>query len=94
MRLIDTRQLEFKEFLGSNIPEYAVLSHCWGDDEVSYHNFLTGRKQHGLRYKKIIDCCGLALEQGLSWAWVDTCHIDKSSSAELFGSYKLNVPVL
>ncbi|KAK4495101.1 hypothetical protein PRZ48_013428 [Zasmidium cellare] len=83
MRLIDTRQLKFKEFLGSDIPEYAILSHCWGDDEVSYHDFLAGRKQDGLGYKKITDCCALALEQGLSWAWVDTCCIDKSSSAEL-----------
>lgn len=83
MRLIDTRHLKFKEFLGSNIPEYAILSHCWGDDELSYHDFLAGRKQDGLGYKKIIDCCALAVEHGLSWAWVDTCCIDKSSSAEL-----------
>ena len=31
----------------------------------------------------MIETCRLAREQGLSYAWIDTCCIDKSSSAEL-----------
>jgi hypothetical protein len=34
-------------------------------------------------YKKITETCGLALEMDIEYAWVDTCCIDKSSSAEL-----------
>lgn len=34
-------------------------------------------------WQKIEYICRQALEDGLQWAWVDTCCIDKSSSAEL-----------
>ena len=34
-------------------------------------------------WKKIIDCCRLAHSQGFQWVWIDTCCIDKTSSAEL-----------
>lgn len=34
-------------------------------------------------YHKIKRCCEKALECRLQWAWVDTCCIDKTSSAEL-----------
>ncbi len=34
-------------------------------------------------YAKIKGCCRQAQEDGLAYAWVDTCCIDKTSSAEL-----------
>lgn len=34
-------------------------------------------------YSKIHDFCTLARKDGLNWAWIDTCCIDKRSSAEL-----------
>jgi hypothetical protein len=34
-------------------------------------------------YSKIRNHCAEALRNGYAWAWVDTCSIDKSSSAEL-----------
>jgi hypothetical protein len=34
-------------------------------------------------FSKIIETCRLARERGLGYAWIDTCCIDKSSSAEL-----------
>ncbi|KAI0858778.1 hypothetical protein F4860DRAFT_484784 [Xylaria cubensis] len=34
-------------------------------------------------YPKIRTCCDLAAAQGISYAWVDTCCIDKLHSAEL-----------
>ncbi|KAI1379115.1 HET-domain-containing protein [Hypoxylon crocopeplum] len=34
-------------------------------------------------YKKIVLTCKQAERDGLGWAWVDTCCIDKTSSAEL-----------
>jgi hypothetical protein len=38
MRLlkVDSPELELVEFFGNKIPEYAILSHTWGDDEVLY----------------------------------------------------------
>lgn len=86
MRLIHTGRLEIEEFFGSDIPQYAILSHCWGDNEVTYEDFLKGRKRKTAGYRKIKDCCWLARQygpNGLDWAWIDTCCIDKRSSAEL-----------
>ena len=34
-------------------------------------------------YKKILDTCLQAQKDGYEWVWVDTCCIDKRSSAEL-----------
>ena len=83
MRLINTFTLEFEEFFDSEIPEYAILSHCWGKDEVSFQGFVRGSRRQTAGYQKIADCCRLAKQHSLDWAWVDTCCIDKTSSAEL-----------
>ena len=85
MRLIHTEKLEFKEYFESKLPKYAVLSHCWDKSELSYRDFLergSGTLSDS-RTKKILDCCSLSKDAGLDWAWIDTCCIDKSSSAEL-----------
>ena len=37
MRLINTTSLEMREFFDP--PEYAILSHRWSDEEVSYEDF-------------------------------------------------------
>lgn len=34
-------------------------------------------------YKKIVGCCEQASADGYEWVWIDTCCIDKRSSAEL-----------
>ena len=84
MRLLNTMTLEFKEFLGTNIPDYGILSHVWSSEEVSHKNYLArrGKGTHG--YKKILKLCELARNLDyLEWVWIDTCCIDKRSSAEL-----------
>ena len=85
MRLIHVPTGELEEFLGSNIPRYAILSHTWGDDEVSFRDYDTARlsRDHSAGMKKIEGCCALARKANIDYAWVDTCCIDKSSSAEL-----------
>ena len=83
MRLIQASTLKLPEFLGQDIPPYAIFSHTWGEDEASYHQFYDPNT-HGLaRFDKIKQCCALARKDGLDYVWVDTCCIDKSSSAEL-----------
>ena len=71
--------------LEAETPPYAVLSHRWGRarDEVTIKEF--GQPQTRLKpgYKKIESCCRQALKDGLAYAWVDTCCINKESSAEL-----------
>lgn len=85
MRLINCSTLQLEEFFGSNIPQYAILSHTWGSEEVSFSDFVgqpaIARAKEG--YKKIEFTCAQASWDGLEYAWIDTCCIDKSSSSEL-----------
>ncbi|KAI6032537.1 heterokaryon incompatibility protein-domain-containing protein, partial [Pisolithus marmoratus] len=70
---------------------YAILSHRWAV-EVCYEE-LTGlpRMEARMRdqvrqrdgYRKIINSCKQAMKDGYEWLWIDTCCIDKRSSAEL-----------
>jgi hypothetical protein len=83
MRLLNACTLELQTFVHS-IPPYVILSHCWEDDEVVFSNLsdLTSAKEKkGLG--KIDMICRLAVHDGFGYVWIDTCCIDKSSSAEL-----------
>lgn len=84
MRLLDTRTLKIHEFQGSQIPPYAILSHRWEEEEVTYQDLQSGPDvcQRRLGFAKIQKCCQQAVIDGLEYAWVDTCCIDKSSSAD------------
>ena len=84
-RLLDTTTLELVYF--HNPPsEYTILSHCWGDEEVSFQEWLN-RQTNDIStrkgFLKVSTFCARALRDGYSLCWVDTCCIDKSSSAEL-----------
>ena len=83
MRLLHTKDLRLEEFFDAQIPEYAILSHRWEEDEASYQDWIDGKKQSGKGYHKIINCCRVAARAGHDWVWIDTCCIDKKSSAEL-----------
>ena len=83
MRLINTETFDLKAF-GSRPPPYAILSHTWGEEEVTFQDISdmwAARKKKG--FAKIKRCCRQALRDGYDWVWVDTCCIDKTSSAEL-----------
>lgn len=68
-----------------NSTAYAILSHVWGkdEDEVSYEDMVSGHPEAKRGYRKLFNCCKQAHQDGLSYAWVDTCCINKTSSAEL-----------
>ena len=91
MRLLHTRTLRFKEFYDDDIPKYAILSHRWGDDEVTFRDmqYLDAEKIGNMsnrryrKFKKLNKFCRKARQRQHEWAWIDTCCIDKSSSAEL-----------
>ena len=72
-------------YIGCRIPCYAILSHTWEADneEVTFQDLRneTGSSKAG--YRKIEFCAKQALEDGLQYFWIDSCCIDKSSSAEL-----------
>ncbi|RYP47961.1 hypothetical protein DL768_006058 [Monosporascus sp. mg162] len=86
MRLLNVRTLEFEEFIdgvGIDVPLYAILSHTWGEMEVSFADHVGQQSWSKKGYEKIRGCCMLAESEGFQYAWMDTCCIDKSSSAEL-----------
>ncbi|KXJ96073.1 heterokaryon incompatibility protein-domain-containing protein [Microdochium bolleyi] len=87
MRLLsfdDQDKLQWTEFPDAKVPPYAILSHTWEDEEVSYADLVAGRAQNRLGYQKIMFCGRqAAARDGLSYFWVDSCCIDKESSAEL-----------
>jgi hypothetical protein len=89
LRLINTTTLKLELITGQSIPKYAILSHTWGEEEILYGEMmgLNGQSSQlaALKsgYLKIQGMCEKARSLGFEYAWVDTCCIDKSSSAEL-----------
>jgi hypothetical protein len=84
MRLLDTSTLQLADFFGRPIPRYAILSHTWEDDEVLFQDMadlVNARSKAG--FAKIEGACALAASNTFQYIWIDTCCIDKSSSAEL-----------
>jgi hypothetical protein len=93
MRLLNTETLELRLFIPSSVPDYVILSHRWNaqtSEECSLEDMTKSpisdpnspaRKKQG--FLKIQGACLLALEDQYSWIWIDSCCIDKSSSAEL-----------
>jgi hypothetical protein len=69
------------EFFGDEDPPYAALSHTWVLNEVTFKEI--DRNGYKFGSIKIDGCCRQALNDGLEYVWIDTCCIDKSSSAEL-----------
>ncbi|KAF2825580.1 HET-domain-containing protein, partial [Ophiobolus disseminans] len=84
MRLLNAETLRFKTFFSDDqTPPYAILSHTWGDEEVSYQDMMYEEVIDNLSYQKIIETAKIAKQKHLDYFWVDTCCIDKTSSAEL-----------
>ncbi|MDI1489141.1 MAG: hypothetical protein OHK93_008419 [Ramalina farinacea] len=85
MHLLHTSRLELQEFIGDDIPKYAILSHTWGDQEVLFRHVWEKDFPPGasMGSRKIRNACALAVKDGWEYIWVDTCCINKESSAEL-----------
>jgi hypothetical protein len=73
------------EYVGRDIPRYAILSHRWGADheEVTLRDFVEGTGKSKAGYCKLTFCGKQAANDGLRFFWIDTCCIDKASSAEV-----------
>ena len=87
------RRTKVLEFRDDETTKYAILSHRWIDptevdcEEMADLAKMDKQEQDEIRsrlgYKKIVDTCKQAKKDGYEWVWVDTCCIDKRSSAEL-----------
>ncbi|KAI7208029.1 hypothetical protein KC343_g3766 [Hortaea werneckii] len=95
MWLINVTSRTLEWFDESQRPPYAILSHTWERDEIGFHDMpkvgtvyspdnaggfaLTDRQG----YRKLDFTCQQAVQHGLSYIWIDSCCIDKDSSAQL-----------
>ncbi|KAI0708166.1 heterokaryon incompatibility protein-domain-containing protein [Cerioporus squamosus] len=93
MWLLSTDRAVLQSFASpEDVPDgYATLSHVWDEEEQSFQDVQrierecasTGKNPRDLVSEKIRRCCELAESHGYKWVWIDTCCIDKTSSAEL-----------
>jgi hypothetical protein len=83
MWLLNTRTLTLRGFT-ANVPDYVILSHTWWQEEVTFDDISKPAQRAKMKgFAKIVGCCKQAVQDGFEWAWIDTCCIDKRSSAEL-----------
>jgi hypothetical protein len=85
MRLLNAQTKKLHTFYTER-PPYAILSHTWLDDdaEVTYDKIQDPEACTNLPgWPKINFTCQQAIQDGYEWVWIDTCCIQKSSSAEL-----------
>jgi hypothetical protein len=75
--------LKLVSFDHDSPPPYAILSHTWGEEEVTYNDILEGGGKDKPGWDKIRFCAQQAKRDGLDYFWVDTCCIDKSNNTEL-----------
>ncbi|KAK7444084.1 hypothetical protein VKT23_015482 [Stygiomarasmius scandens] len=83
MRLLNTRNFQVKEFF-TDIPKYAILSHTWEKQEVIFQDILdleVAKRKFG--WRKVEKACLYARKYNFQWIWIDSCCINKESSAEL-----------
>lgn len=82
MRLLHTMTKTLQEF-GVIPPAYAILSHRWDDREVTLQDMSSPDVTKFEGYAKLSAACDKARHLGFHYLWMDTCCIDKTSSAEL-----------
>ena len=90
MWLVNTSDAEIRSFHFEQIHSegYAILSHVWDDKEDTFQELhglsrLPVKDRWSQMSSKTRNCCTYAASLGFQWVWIDTCCIDKSSSAEL-----------
>ncbi|KAB8228052.1 heterokaryon incompatibility protein-domain-containing protein [Aspergillus alliaceus] len=92
MWLVNAETIRLERFIDErHAPNYAIVSHTWGpqNEEITFDDMKIwsastppeGSKLTG--WEKLRNACVKALVEDYNYIWVDTCCIDKSSSAEL-----------
>ena len=76
-------EIVFRETTSGDVPAYAILSHTWGKDEVSFQEVEAGIGKDKAGWEKIQFCAKQAAADGLQYFWADTCCIDKKNAVEL-----------
>lgn len=94
MRLFNVTTQRLESFNDEfELPDYAILSHTWGnpEDEITFQDVNThfdddvgfAQPSKAIAWDKMRGACAQALAFGCGHVWIDTFCIEKSSSAEL-----------
>ncbi|KAL5324627.1 hypothetical protein ACEPPN_009173 [Leptodophora sp. 'Broadleaf-Isolate-01'] len=90
MRLLHTKLLEVQTFISAAVPDYAILSHRWGGEELTLKDLVDdpvsdprSKARNLSGFSKVQGACNQAINDGYNWIWIDSCCIDRSSSSEL-----------
>jgi hypothetical protein len=83
LKIKDDGELCLTEHPNKNIPKYAILSHTWGNEEVTFEDLTAGGGTSKYGFKKIKFCEEQAARDELRYFWVDTCCINSSNYTEL-----------
>jgi hypothetical protein len=71
MRLINVKTKKLEEFFGFPVA-YAILSHCWGKQEVTFQDINQSNWQDKASQIKIKYVCSQAQKDNLQYVWIDT----------------------
>lgn len=84
MRLVNTETLRLESFV-VNTPLYAILSHTWDEEEILFDDLYEASSLPTAKkgWQKVSRSCARAKQDGYEYIWIDTCCIDRGSSAEL-----------
>ena len=78
MRLIHTATLALVEFFAEKVPQYAILSHRWESDEVTFEDMragiVTAKKKAG--FWKIEQSCARAAMEGYDYVVSDFSSLE------------------
>ncbi|KAL9107740.1 MAG: hypothetical protein Q9227_007362 [Pyrenula ochraceoflavens] len=83
MRLLNTTTKELEQHPDLALPPYAILSHKWEEEEITFEDISSPDRTKKKGFKKISAFCDKARLQGLQYGWADTCCINKANSSEL-----------
>ncbi|KAL9027364.1 MAG: hypothetical protein Q9196_004100 [Gyalolechia fulgens] len=88
LRINSDESFNLIHFIERDVPFYAILSHTWrGHHEATFQDVISSTTTKsitsGPAFDKLHFCGEQAKKDKLQYFWVDTCCIDKSSSAEL-----------
>jgi hypothetical protein len=92
MNLINVATKKLEYFIDERTtPPYAILSHTWIAEETTQQEFRAAGNQPWnspqarqlSSYSKINGSCEQALQDGITYVWIDACCIDRTSSNDL-----------
>jgi hypothetical protein len=83
MRLLNVKSKRLETFNARQVPSYAILSHTWGDKELTFEDLNSSRLFRQSLPLKVSDSCAKAQAEGLRYVWIDTCCINKTDVNEL-----------